>query len=364
MKRKSIVFLIPSLTAGGAERVVSTLANELIKKNEVKILQLYHCEPFYKLNNQIEINYCKETYNPNTNGIRSISNHLFMLRKISNIVSRETDILIGFTTTCNIYSVIISKLLNIPSIISERLNPQYSIENRFWEKARKYIYPKADKLVVQTQEIKRYFEPFVNKTKLIIIHNPIDPELSTKYNPNFNKESIILCVGRFDKQKNHQLLIKAFANTIYKDWKLLIVGQGKEKQNYLDLINDLNISESVLLIDKTSEIHNQYNRAKIFALTSDYEGFPNALIEAMRFGLPCVSSDCPTGPSDLIEQDFNGFLIPVNDQKALEIKLTELMQNKDLRLTLGKNAMASTLKFNVNDITKQWEALINDLTLK
>ena len=363
MKRSKIVFILPSLTAGGAERVVTILANELIQYYDVKIIQLYNCAPFYKLNKNIELNYCKPVYNPEAKLLKSLPNHVFMVRKIYNILKNDADIAIGFTTTSNIYTVVASKLAKIPCIISERINPNYNVSNSFWQQLRKLVYPKASKLVLQTKSIKKYFEAFVSQDKLEIINNPIDSELTKYRDLNYKKEQIILHVGRLSDQKNQELLIKVFSNIPHKDWTLILVGDGSLKQKYQSLINKLNEQENIILFGKTHAIHEVYNRAKIFAFTSNYEGFPNALIEAMHFGLPCISTDCPTGPSELINNNENGFLIPMNDQTALETNLLNLMQDENLRKIIGENAMKSTEIFKADEIAETWRVLINDLIL-
>lgn len=360
MKENKIVFVIPSLTAGGAERVVSILANEFVNFNDVEIIQLYKDTPFYSLNKNVRLKYCKKKYSPKTNILKSIANHIFMVYKIRKLI-RDADVIIGFTTTCNIYTVLTSKLTGIPCIISERINPNCNISNKIWERLRKYLYPKANKIVVQTSLVKDYFMPFVNESKLEIISNPIDSELTKYRDLNAEKENIILHVGRLDKQKNQELLIKAFANIPHNGWRLVLIGEGYLKDKYESLINKLNEQNDIFLLGKTNTVYNEYNRARIFALTSDYEGFPNALIEAMHFGVPCISTDCPSGPSDLIINSENGFLIPVNDQNALETRLIELMEDESLQEKFSKNAIKSTAQFKAEKITKEWMVLINEL---
>ncbi|HMC00860.1 MAG TPA: glycosyltransferase family 4 protein [Flavobacteriaceae bacterium] len=360
MERKRIVFIIPSLTAGGAERVVTILANNLVGIYDVEIIQLYNNKPFYHLDGKVSLQYCKKNYNSNSNWFKSIFNHIYMIRRVCSF-TKDHDIVIGFTTTCNVYAIIASKFSQIPCIISERINPKYSVENWFWNFIRKRTYPKSDKVIVQTNDVKTYYNRFIKENKLKVIPNPIDPELLKQVDINYKKENIILTIGRFSKQKNHKLLIKAFSNIPHDNWKLLIIGDGQEKQAYKDLICKLQQEKSILILNKTNEIHKEYNRAKIFALTSDYEGFPNALIEAMSFGVPCISSNCPTGPSDIIEHNKNGLLFPVNDQKGLEKSLIELMNDEELRKVLSENAKNSTARLNVNRIANQWKTIINDL---
>ena len=201
MERKKIVFILPSLTSGGAERVVSILANKFLEVYDVTIILLYKTTPFYFLDESVRIKFCRKKYNSKTNLLKSLSNHIYMIKQVYRFTKGQ-DILIGFTTTCNVYAILVSKFMKIPSIISERLNPNYSAENIIWKTIRKLIYPKTDKVILQTNSIKDYYKRFIAEDKLQIIPNPIAPELQKHFNSNQTKENIILTVGRFSKQKN------------------------------------------------------------------------------------------------------------------------------------------------------------------
>lgn len=355
--KKSIAFVISSLDAGGAQRVVCTLANKLIKSYNITIIVFYECSVFYELDPSIKVQFCKPSYidKPNQNIISSFIGHYQLINKIiKNLKNHKIDLVIGFMTTANIYSIISAKWVKIPCIISERVHPKYSTINPFWVKLRKIFYPKANLIVVQTKEIKNYFSKYIDINKLAIIKNPLDQKLSDSRLPSISKENIVLNVGRLEHQKNQDLLIKAFANLNNKDWTLILVGEGKKRQEYEHLIQTLGINEQVILVGNSQNVSSYYNKAKIFAFTSRFEGFPNALIEAMHFGLACISTDCPTGPSDLISSNINGVLIPVEDQKSLELELNKLINNSTLRDTIGKKAIQATETLDINTITNRW----------
>ncbi len=361
LKKSKIAFLIPSLEAGGAERVVATLANSLVITYDVTIIVLYKSPIFFKLNPDINIIYCGDEYQAVYSLKHSITSHLKFIRTIIKIIkSNNIRLLIGFMTTPNIYAVIAAKYSGIRSIISERVHPKYTEASKVWFSVRRHLYPFADKLVIQTQDIADYFSRFIKEKNMQIILNPLNPELISKRDIT-NKENIILNVGRLNYQKNQDMLIRAFSNINPIDWKLIIVGDGKELANYKRLINELETADKVILTGNVEDVSDYYNKSKIFAFTSRYEGFPNALTEAMYFGLASIATDCPSGPSDLITNEENGFLIPSENQKALEDKLRLLMSNSPIREKMGKAAMNDTDKFKIENISLQWEQLINNL---
>jgi len=359
--KPKIAFIITSLTSGGAERVLSTLANSFIADYQVTIITLYNVMPFYELDSRIKRISCKESYNKNMRFIDSLTNNIYMIGSLYRILKKEQiSVAIGFMTTTNIYTVIASKLARIPCLISERTHPDYDPLSAFWIKIRKKAYPYCTKLIVQTAGIKSYFTKFLNPDKLAIIKNPLADSLIAFRDESLKKENIILSVGRLDPVKNQRLLIEAFSEMEIDNWKIQIVGEGELRSELQALINALNLEDSVELIGSVDCVHDYYNKARIFAFTSNFEGFPNALIEAMAFGLPCISTNCPSGPNEVIDDGENGFLIPVGDKNMLKRKLEILISQPELGKRFGASAKASTAKFETKHISEQWQHLITE----
>ncbi|MEW4924505.1 glycosyltransferase family 4 protein [Algibacter sp. 2305UL17-15] len=362
MNKKKISFVIGALTAGGAERVVTTLSNQLSEKYEVHIILLTKCEPFYKLNKSVKIFSCREEFQPSDGIIQALRANYSLYKTISKYLKdNKIDLAIGFITSVNILTILASRKNNIPCIISERNYPKKSSTQLQWRILRKLLYKKADFLVVQTDKIKEQFEPIIKSNKIIILKNPIAPELTEARDINFKKENIILNIGRLTNQKAQDVLIKAFANINNDNWKLIVVGKGEKQKEYEELIKLLKLESKVNLLGQTKDIAHFYNKSKIFAFTSIFEGSPNALIEAMHFGLPCVSTDCPTGPSELITDGHNGYLIPINDQEQLEVRLSKLINNEKLREKFSINAVKSVKSLEAEPVTLEWIHLFEKL---
>ncbi|MGY0392433.1 glycosyltransferase family 4 protein [Bizionia sp. KMM 8389] len=361
LKKPKIAFVISSLTSGGAERVLSTLANALVENYQVTVITLYKNSPFYTLDNRIKLISCKSNYNKDMRLWNSISNNLFMVKRLYQIINKEEiKIAIGFMTSTNIYTILACKLAKIPNIISERTNPEFDPISTLWVKLRRYIYPYCNKLVIQTDTTKHYYEKFLKPSKLVIIKNPISNTLLKNRQLNAEKSNTILSIGRLDPVKNHNMLIEAFAEIKHPEWKLQILGEGHLKGELQHKIRELQIEDRVELSGSVSDIHHYLNSASIFAFTSNFEGFPNSLIEAMAFGLPCVSTNCPSGPSEIITDTVNGFLTPVGDKNTLKQKLELLITNKDLRNGFSKKAIESSQQYETENISKEWQHIINE----
>jgi GalNAc-alpha-(1->4)-GalNAc-alpha-(1->3)-diNAcBac-PP-undecaprenol alpha-1,4-N-acetyl-D-galactosaminyltransferase len=359
MIKKKIAFLIPSLSPGGAERVVVSLANKFTNKFEVFLMVINKAETVYYIHKDVNIIYLQEKYTPSTSLIEAIKSNIIYVKKIVKIAkTNQIDILIGFTTSVNILTVISSRILNKPNLISERNNPEVYVPNTFWRILRNFLYPFTNGLIVQTELIKGFYQKTIQENKIKIIPNPMDEIMLSKRNEYRERENIILTVGRLDANKNQRLLIEAFANLNEGNWKLVIVGDGVLREEYEKLTVSLGIADKVEFTGNVYNVWDYYNQAKIFVFTSQSEGFPNALLEAMSFGLPCISSDCPSGPSEIIKDSENGYLIEVNNRKLLEKELTYLMSNPDLCKNFSYKALLSTDKFKIQEIYKQWETLI------
>lgn len=360
--KKNITFIIFSLDSGGAERVVVTLANHFANIYNVSIITLLNKPSFYPLDERITLLYCVDKISISTHIFGAIKNNvrLFLLIK-RHLKVQKAHMAISFMTTSNVLCVLASNTLKIPCIISERSNPYIYTHNTFWNKLIRYSYPKTRHLVVQSNLIKNFYNNFVENDKIKILPNPISKEL-TRAKQNFDiKENVILNVGRLDQNKAQDLLIKAFANINHENWKLVFVGEGELRWYYEQLVDQLNLKGKVLFRGNSPDVESMYNTASIFAFTSKSEGFPNALIEAMYFELACVSTDCPTGPSEIIIDGKNGFLIEVGNQSQLEDRLEKLITDPNLRNTFGNEAFLTAKSFEVEYVAKQWHELITSV---
>lgn len=365
MKKKRLAFVTYCMLSGGAERVISILSNNLIEQYEVYIITLIDSPSFYKLDSKITLLHSTVKPKDSTNILEAINFNYKTYKSILAIFRNEhIDICIGFMTSNNILATLASKRMGIPVIISERNNPYLQNESTssFWKILRRVVYPAANILVVQTQQIKTFYTPFIKKQNIRTIPNPINPDFDTIN--KIAKENIILNVGRLENQKGHDVLISAFAKSNLKDWKLYIIGEGSLRSTLTELIQQLNLNDKVKLLGRKENVADYYKKSKIFAFSSRFEGFPNALLEAMYFGLPCISTDCPTGPSELIKNKINGFLVPVNDIESLSKKIETLSESENLRASIGEEAQKSVEPYSSKVIVNEWNEIIKTLLNK
>ncbi len=360
--KENIAFVIYSLNSGGAERVVSTLSNGLSNKFNVTIITLIDTVPFYKLNDNINVISCGKAVNTKNNFISSLQANFQLYSSIKEICKNQSiDIIIGFMTTTNILSILAARNLKIPVIISERIYPAFGKLSKFWRVMRRVTYPKANILVVQTKPILEYFNAFMKIEKLKILANPISSTLQeAKDNIQIPKENIILNVGRLTNQKGQEIAIRAFSSVNPQDWQLHLVGEGPKRKEYEELISKLKMTDKIKLIGRDNNISNYYLKSKVFIFPSRFEGFPNALTEAMYMGLTCISTNCPTGPSELIEDGVNGFLTPLDDVTLFAEKIKELISNPELSERMGIKAAVSVSHLEENKVVEQWQQLINE----
>ena len=343
---------------------MTTLANNFIKTYEVSIITFISTPPFYDIDKRINVIPCFDEIKHSSNPLQAIRGNYRLFKKIDNIVkNNEFDLLISFMTTANVLGTGIGKLNRIPVIISERTNPYHQKLSPFWQLLRKISYRYSDILVVQTETIRKFFDGKIDGKKLMILPNPISNESTQKriLNNWFEKKNIILSVGRLIPSKAHDMLIRAFAQTNHKGWELWIAGNGPEYDKLKKLINELKVADQVKLLGLVKDTPTLYNTSKIFAFSSTYEGFPNALIEAMHFGLACISTDCPTGPAELIKDGENGFLVPMNDIKAMGEKLTILMEKPSKIEEFGKKSVLAVLQYEEYNVISKWENIMKRL---
>ena len=220
------------------------------------------------------------------------------------------------------------------------------------------IYEQADHVVFQSQKVRDLFPESVKSHSSIIL-NPTLTEIKRK-EPSRHR---IVNIGRLHPQKNQKMLIRAF-NEFYRShpgYELSIYGDGEERRNLEGLIHDLGLEDAVILHGNTDNVHEEAADAEMVVLSSDYEGLPNALLECMMMGMACISTACE-GAVDVIDNNENGLLTEIGDEKALAEAMALLADDPALRKKLGDNAQKSSGRFRKDRIIAQWKQLIEDLT--
>ncbi|WP_411032153.1 glycosyltransferase family 4 protein [Spongiimicrobium sp. 3-5] len=365
-KKKKIAFVSYNLVSGGAERVLTTLANKFCDTFEVYIITLEDCTSFYPLDSRIKRLHCNLKAENKSITLSRLYDYWKTVQNLKNhIKTNEISLCISFLTATNVFTILASKWCGRPCIISERNNPIVNSPSFFWKKMRNLIYRFSNALVVQTKANKAFYSDLMPDKRIHIVPNPLEPNLASKriLPKTYAKENTILSVGRLDNNKAQGLLIRAFANIQNENWKVQLVGDGSAKENYESLAEDLGVADRIEFLGNCKDVWTFYNKATIFAFTSRSEGFPNALTEAMYYGIPSISTDCPHGPSELIVNGENGFLIEVDDQAELENKLSKLMADEPLRSKMGNKAMEDLQAFEIDKIKSRWEKLMMEFLI-
>lgn len=354
-----LLFVIHGLQSGGAERVMSVLCNTFAEQGINVILALTeHNDNFaYNINSVVRI-----VDASSLSGSSLVSYRGDNIKKLRELYKTEKpDAVISFITRTNICAILAGLGLNIPIIISERNNPVVDPRSRKTRLLRDLLYPLAAGCVFQTEFAMNCF-PGKVKRKSKVIFNPISADIKT-VDLNQKREKRIVSICRLNKQKNIPLLIHSFANICnkYPDYCLEIYGEGEEEKHLEEMINHLGISEKCRLMGHTSHPMEILASSQIFALSSDYEGMPNALIEAMCAGCACVSTDSPAyGARDLIRNQENGLLVSVGDEKEFTEALEFLIINNGRRERIGIEAREVINKVDTDITTKKWLSFIKD----
>lgn len=287
-EKKNIAFVLPSLGMGGAERVASELSNEFIKRGlNVRFILLDNNEICYNINEKIPIEFV--SFNLNENKLIKNFKRMKELRK--KLKQNKVDIVISFITSSDFLTILATRMTNIKVFVSERTDP-----NRSEKKVKiikNILYRLADGVIFQTKEAKEYFNKKIQK-KSIIIGNPVKSELPRWKDIKVHDKTIVTAC-RLEKEKNIEMLINAFyqINNTNNKYKLIIYGDGKERNNITQKIKELNLLERVELRGRDNEWHKKAIHSSIFVLSSNYEGMSNSLLEAMSMGIPVISTDHP-----------------------------------------------------------------------
>ena len=381
MKNKKVTILINSLDGGGAERVVITLLNNLVEKYECHLI-LMENKISYEIDKRINIISLDEKINQC--GIVKLIRLPIIAYKLSKIIKKyKFSQVNSFLYRANYVNILAKYLSKHKCIISERIAPSSMYEdNSLSSKISKFLiknlYNKANKIIPVSKAIENdLVKEFSINVKQNVIYNPYDikkiQELANE--PNFyeiNREKSIVTVGSLGKRKNHNLLINAFSKIDDKEYKLFILGKGEEEINLRILVKNLNLEKRVIFLGFDNNPYKYLSKCGIFVLASNSEGFPNVLAEAMICGCSVISTDCLSGPreilapnSDLrfqlennIELSEYGILTPIKNVEKIKEAMNLLIDDESLRNKYQDKAKQRANDFRIEKIIKQYEEII------
>ena len=349
-----IAFLCYNLSDGGAQRVVSVLSNAMTGRHEILVILKERCENEYVLNPEVSVRVLDEDprfFAARKKDIAAVS----AIRRI--LKAEKPDFLMGFLGFLEA-GYLACRGLSTRYLMTIRNSPWSKPENRIKRMTRDLTVMLSDACMVQNQEQATYFPKWVQK-KCFAISNPVDPAYAACGDHAYGPVRRIITLGRLHAQKNHEMMLDAFASVqgeIPQDVMLEIYGNGDKKPALEHRIRELSLDGRVKILPFQAKPLSIYQAADLFLLSSDFEGMPNALLEAMTVGLPCISTDCRTGPKDMIRDGENGFLVPVGDTEAMARRLLQLIRDPAEAERLGKAARKTVLDYWTQDrITEQLE---------
>ncbi len=362
----NITFVIRSMLAGGAQRVLSILANHWAGQGKsITLLSFDSAPSFYTLHPDVKIitldleKRSPETWQRVWDNYRRIR----ILRK--NIIASKPDLVISFLVEINVQTLLACRGLSVPVFVREGNDPTMHRVGWIWETLRSKTYRKAHKVISVSNGVDRFFD-WLPPEKRQVIYNPVQPlDLeNVDFDPPEDwdsKKKHLIGMGRLVPQKGFDLLLRSLKPIFgrFNDWQVFIFGEGPSHSNLVALRDELGLQGQVFFPGLIQNPFPMLMQSDLFVLPSRHEGFVNVLCEAKACGLPVVSFDCPSSPSEIVRPGVDGLLVPPEDVEGLTSALSDLMEDSDLRQSFSSRAKEINLWLNVQRLAKQWERLID-----
>jgi len=343
---------MPSLRAGGQERVMSHLANYFAdtKNEEVHLLLFYKNVRSYTISTKVIIHEPDFFFNGKFRIFYTLRTIFYIRKKINNI---KPDVILSFGEIWNSLVLLSTLFMDIQKYISDRCRP--SLRLSFFQRLlRSLLYPSVDGIIAQTQVAKETLCQRIKCPQIKVIGNPI-----RKIEGNsICRQNYILNVGRFSKEKRQKLIIQLFSELGRKDWTLIFVGDGPRLEECKNYVSSIGFTQNILFFGEVNNVEEFYLSSKIFAYASISEGFPNVLGEALSAGLASVTFNFEAGAEDLILNGYNGYIIDNDDYELYKVKLLTLMDNIKIRETFRENSKVVLKKFNLENICEEFYKFI------
>ena len=344
-----------SLRAGGTERIVSRIANRLIKRHQVKVLLMSHSVPFYQLAPTVEVS------RPALDA-RSEAGWYWYPRIIGHL-SRglkefRPELILCFGETIAPFVLLMAAPRGFRVIVFNRASPFASLSG-VRGVLNPLTYPLAHKVVVQTQRAADMMCRRYVLSRFSVLPNPV--EIPTHVPPLEGRTRRIINVGTLGGQKNQEALIYAFSRLESREgWELILVGDGPDRGRLEKMVERVGLKNSVRFLGEREDVGQLLQDSRIFAFSSRTEGFPNALAEALAAGCACVSYDCATGPSEMIQDRVSGLIVPNGDDDGFKQALQELTLDSELRVRLGRAGRKGIWQFETEHFFEELDQLIEE----
>jgi glycosyltransferase involved in cell wall biosynthesis len=354
-----IAIVLPGLGAGGSEHVVSAIANHWVNdghKVTLVTLEEKSAVPYYPIDPKVRIinlGLSPQRASASRAALLALNRILAFRRALREAAP---DVVVSFLMRTNIMTLIAAAGLGVPVIVSERNNPALQPLGAAWRKLRQLLYPRAFGLVTMTSGAMNFFPPSMRRRSWII-PNPVKlPEGLRR--PGKGKR--LAAVGRLVPQKGFDLLIDAFAIVAdrHPDWTLTIWGEGPDRKALEQQRKERGLEDRIFMPGISERPGSWLETADAFVLSSRFEGWGIVLLEAMAWGLPCVSFDCEWGPSDMMQNEVDGLLVPRGDVRALAGALSRIMEDAGLRRRLSQASRTSTQRFSYARVMAAWDEVI------
>lgn len=356
------------MQGGGAERVAALLCNHWAERGyQITLMPTFsgRGDCLYPLNKGVNLVYLADRVGSRSPSFINKVRRLYALRQA--IRELKPDVIVSFLTDVNIAAIIAARGSGIPVVVAERSYPPMMDVGRLLAHIRRCTYPYAKQVVMQTEQGRKWAQGLLPSARVVVIPNPVVwpiPSYGLCVAPETvvaGGRRVLLAVGRLSEEKQISWIIEAFAEWTcqFHDWDLVVLGEGPERERLEAQRYSLGLEGKVHLPGRVENVSDWYQRASLFVMSSRFEGFPNALLEAMSCGLPVVSVDCDTGPRDLIQNGIDGVLVdPQGGVPALADALAGLMADSKRRVRLGEAANKVRERYAISRIAAEWDRVL------
>jgi GalNAc-alpha-(1->4)-GalNAc-alpha-(1->3)-diNAcBac-PP-undecaprenol alpha-1,4-N-acetyl-D-galactosaminyltransferase len=361
-----VILLIDNFEVGGAQRVMSALANRWATAGwDVTLVTL--ADP---TDDAFPVEGVRRVglglFGPAVSTGDALRLNIKRLRSIRRLIKDvKPDVVISFMERLNVLTLIATSGLAVPVVVSERVDPRHHPVHPLVRIIRPMAYRRAATVVVQTESVARWAAARAGEGRVRVVPNPISPDFRARGSePPERVETVIVGVGRLTPQKGFDLLIRAFATIAPSNAgaRLVIYGEGPERSRLQQLAQDLGVAARIELAGVSLHMADVLRQADLFVLSSRYEGFPNVLLEALTVGVPSIAFACPSGPDEMIVDQVNGLLVPPQDVAALAHAMTKLITDHALRRRLSAQAPSTVERFSLDAVGTKWDAVVVDAT--